>query len=124
MTTIGSKYRGTKEFLRVYMKLIAAAQQRGTISYLDVAEVLGIEQPGHHMARQVGQVLGEISEDEHDSGRPMLSAVAVATTGYPGDGFFNLASGFGKYAGSTTRDKKQFWTRELDHVYSEWSGTD
>lgn len=123
MTTIGSKYRRTKEFLLVYTRLITAAQRRGTISYLDVASVLGIEQPGHHMARQVGQVLGEISEDEHASGRPMLSAVAVATTGFPGDGFFNLASEFGKYSGSSTRDKKQFWERELDQVYSEWSGT-
>lgn len=124
MTTIGSKYRGTKEFLLVYAMLISAAQRRSTVSYLEVAHVLGIKQPGHHMARQVGQILGEISEDERASGRPMLSAVAIATTGYPGNGFFVLASRFGKYSGSTTADKKQFWTRELDRVYSEWAGAD
>lgn len=51
MTTIGSKYRGTQEFLRVYSKLIAAAESRGKVSYQEVAAVLGIETPGHHMAK-------------------------------------------------------------------------
>lgn len=123
MTTAGSKYRGTKEFLLIYSKLIAASQSRGLVYYKEVANVLGIDTPGHHMAREVGQVLGEISEDEHRAERPLLSAVAVATTGFPGDGFFNLASRLGKYAGNTTRDKKQFWIQERDQVYFEWAGS-
>jgi hypothetical protein len=71
MTTIGNKYRGSKEFLLVYTRLIVAAQHRGLVSYKEVARILGIDEPGHHMARKVGQVLGEISEDE-DGGRLAL----------------------------------------------------
>ena len=76
MTIVKAKYRGTKEFLLAYMKLITAAQYRGVVYYTDIAKILGIEKPGHHMGREVGQLLGEISENEHQAGRPMLSAVA------------------------------------------------
>ena len=121
MTTVGDKYRGTKEFLLVYMKLITAAQHRGIVYYTEVARILGIDQPGHHMSREVGQVLGEISEDEHTNGRPMLSAVAVSSKGMPSEGFFNLASRLGKYSGSTTNDEEIFWKQESDRVYSAWA---
>src|SRR3972149_8350236 len=95
MTTIGTKYRGTKEYHLVYCELVIAAQYRGVVGYHKIAKILGIDQPGHHMAREVGQVLGEISEDEHNAGRPMLSAVAVSVKGYPGEGFFALARRLG-----------------------------
>ncbi len=121
MTTVGSKYRGTQEFLLVYMKLISAAQHRGIAYYAEIARILGIEQPGHHMAREVGQVLGEISEDEHQSGRPMLSAVAVASKGPPGEGFYKLAARLGRYSGSSKADEKIFWSSEIDRVYDVWA---
>ena len=121
MTTVGTKYRGTKEFLLVYANLISAAQKRDMVYYNEVASILGIHQPGHHMAREVGQVLGEISEDEHRAGRPMLSAVAIATKGPPGEGFFSLANRLGKYSGSTLDDELSFWEHERDEVYRVWA---
>jgi len=121
MTRIGSKYRGTREFLLVYVKLITAAQYRGTVYYQEIARILSIDQPGHHMAREVGQVLGEVSEDEHAAGRPMLSAVAIASKGYPGEGFFNLARSLGKYSGCTLDEERLFWEQERERVYETWA---
>ena len=120
MTTVSSKYRGSKEFLIVYSKLIKAAQYRGIIYYTQVAKVLGIKELGHHMSREVGQILGEISEDEHRAGRPMPSAVAVAARGYPSKGFFNLARDLGKLSSKTSKEEHNFWKTEKDRVYSMW----
>ena len=122
MTTIGSKYRGTKKFLLVYARLIDAAAKRGLLYYEEVARILGINEPGHHMAREVGQVLGEISEDEDKAGRPMLSAVAIATKGYPGEGFFQLAKRLRGYSGTSSQEEKSFWASERHSVYEEWAG--
>ena len=76
----------------MYCELINTARHRGTITYSDVAKLMGISEPGHHMAVATGHLLGEISDDEHGYGRPMLSAIAVSSGhGMPGSGFFELA---------------------------------
>ena len=120
MTTIGSKYRGKREFLLVYCELIQAARYQGIVYYKRIARLIGIEEPGHHMARQVGQVLGEISEDEHAAGRPMLSAVAVASDDHPGDGFFTLARNLGLLDSEDESQMQEFWERQRDRVYDTW----
>ncbi len=120
MSVIGSRYRGSQEFLLVYCKLIAAAQQSGEVPYKDVATILHIETPGHHMAREVGQILGEISEDEHKAGRPMLSAVAMGVNGLPGEGFFTLARKLGKLSATAADQELQFWKNERQKVYDTW----
>jgi hypothetical protein len=51
----------------------------------------------------------------------MLSAVAIATKGYPGKGFFVLASQLGKYDGSTAKQQRDFWNRECQEVYRTWA---
>lgn len=124
MTTIGSRYRDTREFLLVYRQLITAAEYRGLVTYVQVARILGIRSLGQHMARQVGQVLGEISEDEHSAGRPMLSAIAVGAGGMPGDGFFGLARRLKKLSGSNSADERRFWESERDQVYEVWKPKD
>jgi hypothetical protein len=121
MTTLGSQYRGTREFLLVYCTLIRAAQQGTLLYYKEVAHHLGIHHAGHHMARQVGQVLGEISEDEHQAGRPMLSAIAVNEAGFPGDGFFKLARRLGKLTTQDARAEEQFLNSERSSVYATWA---
>jgi hypothetical protein len=72
------------------------------------------------MAREVGQVLGEISEDEHEAGRPMLSAVAVGTSDVPGQGFFVLAKRLGKISDIHSRNRYDFWNAEREKVYGIW----
>ncbi len=76
------------------------------------------------MAREVGQILGEISEDEHRQGRPMLSAVAVSTSGQPGEGFYELARALGKLKSESLKESHLFWERERAAVYDEWAEED
>lgn len=60
-------------------------------------------------------LLGEVSSDEDDFGRGMLSAYVVsAEDGQPGGGFFTLAEKLGRKF--TYRDS--FWVAELKHVQS------
>jgi hypothetical protein len=118
MSIVKSKYRGTKEYARVYTELINAAKYRGTVTYKEIAKVLGILTPGSHMAAEVGKILGEISEDEVSNGRPMLSAIAVGVEGSPGSGFYALARELGKL--SSDSDDPKFWKIECQAVYNCW----
>lgn len=82
---------------------------------------MGLPPQGQYMGAEAGHLLGEISEDEHDHGRPMLSALAVsAVTGMPGEGFFKLARNLGKLTNSTLEAKGQFWENERNAVYAVW----
>ena len=119
MIVVNRKYFGTEIFLKVYYKLIRTAQKKGTIYYGDVAGTMRLPIRGEHMAREAGQILGEISEWEHNEGRPLLSAVVIRQDiGMPGDGFFKLARQLGKFQGQSEQD---FWHNELRDVHNMWS---
>jgi hypothetical protein len=118
MTIVTSKYRGTKEYALVYHELITAARYRGTVTYQEIARIMGLKLQGGHMARETGLILGEISEDEVSHGRPMLSAIAVGVEGHPGSGFFNLARDLGKLKAED--DIRKFWRKECQAVYEAW----
>ena len=118
MKVVEKKYTGTKAFYRAYSLLIAAAGYRGTIEYMTVARVMGITQTGNYMSKEVGQLCGELSYNEVNHGRPMLSAVVVRTDGKPGEGFFIFAKQIGRWNGRG--DKMDFWRSEIEEVYSAW----
>ena len=120
MSTVANKYRGAREYSLVYAELITAARYRGTVTYQEIALIMGLHPAGAHMGTETGQVLGEISEDEHLRGRPMLSAIAVGVSEFPGDGFFALAGKLGKLTDSTADGKRKFWEKERDAVYETW----
>lgn len=69
------------------------------------------------MGREVGQILGEISEDEMEQGRPLLSAVAVGVSGQPGAGFFALARQLGRLDAAGKAAELAFWEGEVTAVY-------
>ena len=46
MSTVGTKYRGTKEYQLVYCKLLGAAQRHDEVLYAEIAEVMGISVKG------------------------------------------------------------------------------
>src|SRR5262249_6960595 len=85
------EHRGTKQCALIYAELIAAARHRGTVTYQELAELVGLPIVGAHMGSEIGAYLGVISEDEVRQGRPMLSAIAVNVEGKPGGGFYGLA---------------------------------
>lgn len=120
MPIVSNKYRGTAQYILLYRELVTAALYRGTISYMDVARIIGITQTGHHMASEVGHILGEVSEDESNAGRPMLSALAVSSTGQPGAGFYSLARDLELLQSDAEEEKLRFWNQQRAAVYSKW----
>lgn len=120
MTILKDKYRGTIEYHLVYNELITAARYRGTVTYQEIAKIIGLPLQGSYMGSQIGYLLGEISEDEIAQGRPMLSAVAVGVSGEPGDGFYGLAKELNLFSGESLEEKRNFWHQERDSVYKLW----
>jgi hypothetical protein len=120
MAIVPDKYRGTQIYSLVYCRLLEAARNKEGVSYEDLGEMMGLE-PGDSRDQEIAQLLGEINEDEHNNGRPMLSAVAVdSTKKMPGEGFFNYAKKLGKFDGDTEEDKRDFWREEIQEVFEIW----
>ena len=117
MTNDG-EYRGAPLYTLVLAELVTAARYRGVTTYQHIAAIMGLPSSGQHMGRQIGLVLGEISEDEVKHGRPMLSAVAVGVSGEPGAGFYAAAKDLGRTL--TDAPDKAFWEREREAVYDTW----
>lgn len=117
MDTEQYRYRGTKEFGLIYTELITAAKYRGTVTYQEIAQIMGLPLQGNHMSREVGWILGEISAYELENGRPMLSAIAVGVNGKPGQGYFEWARKLGRL---TTEHEAAFWENECKAVYNTW----
>ena len=120
MKKVPDKYRGKKEYSLVYCRILQAARQGQTIVYGDIAKIMGLPPSGHHMASEVGQILGEISEDEHVNGRPMLTAVVVSVDGMPGQGFFTCARQLGKLHEDSRDAERHFWESEKAAVFETW----
>jgi hypothetical protein len=118
MGKVADKYRSSGQYFIIFNELVAAARHRGTATYQELADLIGLPVTGAYMGSEVGQVLAEISEDECGRNRPMLSAVAVSTNGKPGSGFYELARKLGKLEGGEPEDR--FWEAEKQKVYERW----
>jgi hypothetical protein len=118
MPQVSNKYRGTPVYFHVMAELVRAAQYRGLTTYQDIAVIMGLPMSGSHMGKEVGHVLGEISEDEVTAGRPMLSTVAVGVNGKAGPAFFGLAHQTKRL--SSRDDETTFWEAEREGAYEAW----
>lgn len=114
------RYKNSKEYFQVYRELINAAEYRGFTTYRDIAKIMGLPMSGNYMSKGTGQMLGEISQNEHDQGRPLLSAIAVSKGGLLGEGFFNLAKELGFIFDDDPKGKEEFWEGMRQKVYLEW----
>jgi hypothetical protein len=117
MAIVPNRYRGKKEYSLVYAEMITAAKYRGTVTYQEIAKIMSLPLQGSHMGKEIGWILGEISEDEVTNGRPMLSAIAVNVKFEPGPGFFTLARDLNKLQ---DEDEDAFWNKERQLVYEKW----
>ena len=72
------------------------------------------------MSAATGEMLGEISSEEHAQGRPMLSAVAVNVNGVATGGFYTLARKLGKLQDDSREGERQFWEAEKAAVHETW----
>jgi hypothetical protein len=114
------EYRGTKEYGLIFAELVVAARHRGTVTYQELAELVGLPTHGTHMGVEIGGYIGAISEDEVSHGRPMLSAIVVNVEGKPGIGFYSLARQLGKLKSEHPADEEAFFESEKKAVYQTW----
>ena len=91
--------------------------KRPTITYGELAPLLTtIRLEPNDFAMNV--MLGEISGEEYEGGRGMLSAVVVnKDTKRPGKGFFKYALELGREAS----DEEAFWVGEMRKVRESWN---
>ena len=98
--------------------MIAVARSESLIAYSDLVRKIRtyvLEPNGAPLAH----MLGEVSSEEDEEGRGLLTVVVVHKTGdlRPGPGFFRLARSRGRHF----VDEEQFWIQELRIVYDTWS---
>lgn len=99
----------TEEMRRV---LIDRAKSGQPISYSQLAkQIQAIQLDPHSFA--MAELLGEISADDYEAGRGMLSALAVRKgDGFPAVGFFNLA----EELGLDVSDREKIWVEQYKKV--------
>lgn len=126
---ITPKYEGSREFELARHRLIDAALKHEKVHYSEITAIMGLPVSGHHTAREVGQMLGEISMAERKHGRPMLSALVVSKVfGTPGSGYFRMMAAVlsepmsdTMLAGSPTQDEyNRYWKTEVEKVFAFW----
>ncbi|MCC2547828.1 hypothetical protein LJY25_15365 [Hymenobacter sp. BT175] len=115
---------------RVRSHLIRFARnQVGTISYLNLVQEaeLGLNLEISHEKSRLNEILAEISETEHQAGRPILSSlVKVEGSKGQGDAFYKLCErlGFGEwrvlkqdpeFLKGLRRDCRAFWQEPANH---------
>ena len=118
MPYVNGKYRGTTDYILALGELVRAAQYEGLTTYQDITRLTSLPRKGRVMAREIGLLLGAISEDEAEAGRPMLSAVAVNARGGVGSGFFDLARQMGRLGPDA--DEEEFLEEQRQAVYETW----
>lgn len=99
-----------------FLQKVAARQ--AAITYGEVAQRIGPDMGMPHHCREMGAILVDISEDEYRPGRPLLSAVVVASDSHtPVLGFFGLAKWL-RLLG--TGDRDTLFIAELRRAHAFW----
>ena len=102
----------------IYRELKQLAKSEKITCYSSIAPLAGLDMTNPAHRREIGEILGEISQHEHDAGRPLLSAVVISRdTNMPGEGFFKLARDLSLFM---AEDELSFFTKELEKVYAQW----
>lgn len=99
-------------------ELVKVARRRGRIAYSElVARITKVQMEAHDP--RLFHLLGEISSEEDDAGRGMLTAIVVHKYGdmQPGPGFLKLA----KSRGRKVKDPLAFWIGEFNKVHDYWA---
>lgn len=112
----GSEWDMAKDEAKSY--LIDKAKNKSRVAYSELAEQIHAIDIEAHDPRMF-HLLGEISVEEDEAGRGMLTAIVVHKSGdmQPGPGFFELAKSLGK----NTSDILACWIKEFNHVHDYWA---
>lgn len=95
-----------------------AAKRRSLISYSELVDRIGAIALEAHDHR-LDHFLGQIANEDDDSGKGLTTVVVVHKTGdqMPGSGFFDMAENRGR----DVTDRVECWMIELNAVYDFWS---
>jgi hypothetical protein len=115
------KWKNTKEYFIAYSIMINAAQHHGFCTYQEIAQAVGLPTTGNFMSREIGSLIGEVSRNEIDEGRPMLSSLVVGVSGVPGEGYYTWAQDLGVFKQGD--DEEKFWISECEIIYEQWKPT-
>ena len=103
----------------IYEELVKVAKSSGITYYSEIAPLANLDMSSEVGRIRIAQILEEISNAEHRSGRPLLTAVVTLKgENLPGKGFFDLAKRLGKYDGG---DDDLYWASELKRVHDYWT---
>jgi len=98
--------------------LIEVAREARTVTYFEAAGAVGFRLHTPEARAAFAGLLRDISNEEHQAGRPMLSALVVLQGNRrPGQGFFDLAAELG-LVGDKSPD--EFHRDEVDRVHAYW----
>jgi len=99
--------------------VLADCARRGeTISYSELVQAIRSISLEAHDPR-LAELLGQVSSEEDEAGRGLLSVIVVhkGGNGKPGQGFFDLA----RSRGRDTSDLDRCWIDELKRVFGSWA---
>lgn len=102
---------------RLIERLQEVARAGETITYENLGQDIGLEMETLAERTQLTHMLTEVARREHESGRPLLTAVVVNDTGTPGYEFYSVADDVGYNVGSYD---VPFFKEELERVYNYW----
>ena len=107
---------------RLHEELKRIARASEIARYGQIAPIVGLDMGNPNDREKMSRLLSEISEFEHQQGRPLLSAVVIHwNDNTPGTGFFTLAGRLKKYDGG---DRLKFFISELRSVHEHWKAAD
>ena len=103
----------------LYCRLLEVAKAHCTITYREVAELVGLGLGKAEHRADLSKILRTISLHEQEHGRPLLSAVVVSeATDFPGRGFFWMLESLGV---SVSDNQEELFERELGRVHQHWA---
>jgi hypothetical protein len=118
---MANNHSGTWQYFRVFSEIVSAARYRGTVTYQELADLIGLQTQGNYMANEIGEILDEINTDEEKLTHPILSAIVVDVDGEVGKGFYNWAIKHNKFQDDGGKEKRErFWKIETHRVYDVW----
>lgn len=110
--------------VRRYLIELARNKTNPTVNYQKLADDCGLGlkmSDGQHVRNEIGRILGEISEYEHENGRPLLSALVIRLNdGEEGDGFYKLAEDLG-YGNWRKLKADLFEYEQITECVNKWS---
>jgi len=105
----------------VHNRLVRLARARRTVSFREIASLVGTDARSRTSQSRTSKVLSEISVYEHSHARPMLSALVLDREGgSPGPEFFVLARTLGRYSGEDEGSDRRFLAAEIKSVWDHW----